>query len=235
MLSPKILYVEDDDDIRSVVTQALVGEGFEVNAVSSAEDALRDLTAHTFDVMLTDYRLPRENAAWLLREGKARGVLGRMPVIVLSAEVSPEGIEGYTFLRKPIDLDVLSAAIASALSTTMPPADSPSEAPIDAPRLSLTLYVTTSSHVSQKAIRNLHRILSTFDESRVRLKISDVANPSRDSLPGQSMDEDRIVVTPTLVVRVPGPKVWIAGDLSDAQLVEDVIKRGLAAIALDSA
>jgi DNA-binding NtrC family response regulator len=235
MLSPKILYVEDDDDIRSVVTQALSGEGFDVNAVSSAEDALRDLESSSFDVMLTDYRLPRENAAWLLREGKARGCLGNMPVIVFSAEQSPEGIEGYTFLRKPIDLDVLSAAIAKALSTTMPPDARTSDTPAHAPKLSLTLYVTTSSHVSQKAIRNLHRIISKFDESRIRLKISDVLHPSRDSLPGQSIDEDRIVVTPTLVVRVPGPKVWIAGDLSDSSMVEGVINHGLKTLALDSA
>ena len=117
----------------------------------------------------------------------------------------------------------------------MPPDPRTSEVAVDAPRLSLTLYVTTSSHVSQKAIRNLHRILSKFDEGRIRLKISDVAHPSRDSLPGQSIDDDRIVVTPTLVVRVPGPKVWIAGDLSEGHMVEDAIKRGLAALALDSA
>src|SRR3954469_25985683 len=113
MLSPKILYVEDDDDIRDILTQALTSEGFDVKAVSSAEDALLDLSADTFDVMLTDYRLPGENAAWLLRESRMLGVLPRMPVIVFSAESNPAGIEGHTFLRKPVDLDVLSAAIAT--------------------------------------------------------------------------------------------------------------------------
>src|SRR5688500_16044186 len=95
--SSKILYVEDDDDIRAILTQALTSEGFDVNAVSSAEDALRDLSAGSFDVMLTDYRLPGENAAWLLRECDARGFLSRMPVIVFSAESNPTGIEGHVF------------------------------------------------------------------------------------------------------------------------------------------
>lgn len=231
---PTILYVEDDDDIRSIVTEVLSSEGFEVHAVSSAEDALRDLAARTFDLLLTDYRLPRENADWLLREGKARGLLSTTPVVVLSSECDPEGIEGYTFLRKPIDLDVFTAAIAKALGDRIAPAVTPSEPQANARKLGLTLYVTTTSHGSQKAIRNLHRIVAEFDAAKIHCSICDVERPSAGALPGQSIEEDRIVVTPTLVVRAPGSKVWIAGDLSDAAMVESVIEQGLATLAAGS-
>ncbi len=231
MLSPKILYVEDDDDIRAIVTQALTSEGFEVNAVSSAEDALRDLSAAAFDVMLTDYRLPGENAAWLLREGKALGLLTQMPVIVFSAEANPRGIEGHTFLRKPIDLDVLSAAIADALRDTVPSARTSGVAPRE-PGLSMTLYVTPGSHVSQKASRNVHRALRRFDAGSYRLSVCDVARVDPCVV---SLEDDRIVVTPTLVVRLPTGRVWLAGDLSDTALVEAVIARGLAIRAADDA
>lgn len=225
MLSPKILYVEDDDDIRAIVTQALTSEGFEVNAVSSAEDALRDLSAAPFDVMLTDYRLPGENAAWLLRESTALGLLTEMPVIVFSAEANPLGIEGHTFLRKPIDLDVLSAAIADALREPAAPSARPPAAAATEPQLSMTLYVTPSSHVSQKASRNLHRALRRFDRESYQLIVCDVA---RADASGASLEADRIVVTPTLVVRLPAGRVWLAGDLSDAGLLNAVIARGLA-------
>jgi DNA-binding NtrC family response regulator len=228
LTSPKILYVEDDDDIRGIVTQALLSEGFEVNPVSSAEDALRDLSLAPYDVMLTDYRLPGENAAWLLRESKARGLLEKMPVIVFSSERSPTGIEGHTFLQKPIDLDVLSAAIAAALRDTVPSALRNSDPRATEPKLVLTLYVTPSSHVSQKAIRNLHRSLKNFNAGDVRVVIRDVAR-------ADAMDEDRIVVTPTLVARTDEGKVWLAGDLSDAAMVEDVIARGIATLSLRSA
>ena len=233
MLSPRILYVEDDDDIRAVVSQALSGEGFEVTAVSSAEDAMRDLAKTTYQVMLTDYRLPGENAPWLLREGSARGFLARTPVIVLSSETNPQGIEGYTFLRKPIDLDVLSAALSKALTEQLTPSEAEKEERAHAQRLRLTLYVTSSSHVSQKAIRNLRRTMTKFDPAKLHLVVCDVTS-ALDAAEGQRMmEEDRIVVTPTLVVRIPGPKVWIAGDLSDAQMVEEVLARGLATIAND--
>lgn len=234
LLLPTILYVEDDDDIRNVVTEVLSSEGYEVQAVSSAEDALRDLASRTFDLLLTDYRLPRENADWLLREGKARGLLASTPVVVLSADRNPKGIEGHTFLRKPIDLEVFSAAIARALgariAATVGPAVRPLEPPATLRKLVLTLYVTTTSHGSQKAIRNLHRIVAKLDAARIHLSICDVERPNADA----PIEEDRIVVTPTLVVRAPGPKVWIAGDLSDAAMVEGVIERGLATLATDS-
>jgi len=235
LLLPTILYVEDDDDIRSVVTEVLTSEGFDVHAVSSAEDALGDLTKRTFDLLLTDYRLSRENADWLLREGTARGLLSRTAVVVLSSDPKPKGIEGYTFLRKPIDLDVFSAAIARALgdriAPLVPPSVRPSEPQANLRKLVLTLYVTTTSRGSQKAIRNLHRIVAKFETAKIRLSICDVERPSADVVSGQSIEEDRIVVTPTLVVRAFGPKVSIAGDLSDAAMVEGVIERGLAELA----
>jgi CheY-like chemotaxis protein len=40
-----------------------------------------------------------------------------------------------------------------------------------------------------------------------------------------SLDEDRIVVTPTLVVRAEGLNVWIAGDLSDTATLDALIAR----------
>jgi DNA-binding response OmpR family regulator len=223
MLSPRILYVEDDDDIRGIVTQALASEGFEVSAVSSAEDALRALRAGTFDVLLTDYRLPGNNGAWLLREGRTLGLLSRTPVIVLSSESDPSGIEGHQLLCKPIDLDVLSSAITETLKTHAAPPTQPSDVSTPA-KLLLTLYVTSGSRSSQKATRNLHRLLQPVDPTSYRVAIRDVA-----TLDSAEADDDRIVVTPTLVLRMEGGRVWVAGDLSDTRMVADLIARGLPA------
>lgn len=228
MLSPTILYVEDDDDIRGVITQALSYEGFEVTAVPSAEDALEQLASRTYQLMLTDYRLPRENAAWLLREAKSKGLLANTRVIVLSAEMAPEGIEGHLFLRKPIDLDVLSAALAKTLADgVLREAASSERQPAAERMLALTLYVTAHSHVSQKATRNLRRILAKFDPARFVLVVCDVAAGDASA---RSLEADRIVVTPTLVVRSLGPNVWLAGDLSNSSLVEGIVARGLSTL-----
>ena len=66
----RILYVEDDDDIRDTMTMLLEHEGYVVTSVQNAEDALRDLARDHFDLLLTDYQLPAENAAWLRFSGR---------------------------------------------------------------------------------------------------------------------------------------------------------------------
>jgi len=232
---PRLLYVEDDDDIRDAITDVLSSEGFDVTAVSTAEDALGALVRSNFQILLTDYQLPGENAAWLLRQAKANDHLLKTPVIILSANRHPEGVEGYVLLQKPVDLDVLSAALNQALSDgghpelPLSPALPP---PADA-LLVLTLYVTSGSHTSQKAKRNILRILKKYDAASIRLDICDIAQLGDQSGAGHSLEEDRIVVTPTLVKQHPSPRVWIVGDLSASEVVEDVISAGLATLLQD--
>jgi CheY-like chemotaxis protein len=227
MLATRILYVEDDDPVRDSLAQLLSMEGYDIKAVATAEDALTELRRATYDLLLTDYRLPIENADWLLREAKARGALEHTPVIVLSAERKPEGISGYQFLRKPVDLDVLLAKLAetmglSGMDLSSGVNEMPSSRP--GPPLELTLYITGGSLKSQKAMRNLQRILRRLDTARVVLDVRDVAEDEGRRW-SDALDEDRILVTPTLVRRSPLPKIWIVGDLSNNASLEDVLSR----------
>jgi CheY-like chemotaxis protein len=114
MSPPPVLYVEDDDDLRCVLKQQLTRAGFAVTAVCCAEDALSLLQTRKFGALLTDYQLPGHNAAWLLAEASARGLIEQRAVVVLSADRKPAGIEGYTFLRKPADIAVIVEALRTA-------------------------------------------------------------------------------------------------------------------------
>ena len=58
-----------------------------------------------------------------------------------------------------------------------------------------------------------------YDASRFRLTIVDVAHGGDDAW-YQSLEEDRIIVTPTLVRKSPGPKTWIVGTLAPNEVVE---------------
>jgi hypothetical protein len=144
-------------------------------------------------------------------------------VIVLSAEAKPSGVDGYRFFRKPVDLDVLLGELAEALghhAQQMMP--SGSEPVLDRPALDLVLYVTGTSLKSQKAMRNLQRALRSQRVDRVRLTVCDVAEEP----PGRyctELEEDHILVTPTLVRRYPPPRVWIVGDLSGQELLDEVL------------
>jgi len=59
MKRPTILLVEDEDLIRSLLTEAMTDDGFDVVAMESGDDALRWLqTGENFDLLLTDIQLP---------------------------------------------------------------------------------------------------------------------------------------------------------------------------------
>lgn len=220
-LPTKLLYVEDDDDVREIIAGALVEAGFEVTAESSAESALERLRTAHYDILVTDFNLTHETGGWLLQSASSKGYLERTAAYLLTSERHPPGVEGYKVLRKPIDLGVLLATIGTA--AVQPPTESTLSLGAPLPvELELVLYVTSDAQESQKAIRNLHRALIPYDASRFRLTIFDVANGGDDAW-YQSLEEDRIIVTPTLVRKSPGPKTWIVGTLAPKAALEHLL------------
>lgn len=221
-LPTKMLYVEDDDDSRDMVAEVLVDAGFDVTASCSAEIALEHLNNGHFDIIVTDYNLTGETGGWLVGKASSLGYLDTTAVIVLTSERHPPGLEGYPLLRKPVDFGVLLASISEAVGQIVPAEPGGRRIAARKPDLDLVLYVTSTSQESQKAIRNLHRALKPFDKERVHLTIIDVANGGDDAW-YQSLEDDRIIVTPTLVKKTPGPKAWIVGTLTPIDAVEELL------------
>lgn len=57
--SLRILFAEDDDDLRFALTSVLVSDGgFQVEACASGEEAIELLKQQTFDVVVLDYKMP---------------------------------------------------------------------------------------------------------------------------------------------------------------------------------
>lgn len=219
-----ILYVEDDRDVRAMLKELLEAEGYDVTACATAEEAIVELERRRYPLCLTDYNLPERNADWLVRVAAQRGLLETTAVIVLSGAVDPRGIDGHPFLQKPVDIEQLLSTIDHALSGRL---EARAAAPVAAPAgegVTLKLYFAGTSRESKRAVRNLRRALRQFDESRITLEIHDIAEDNAT----RALDEDRIVVTPTLVRKHPLPKLWILGDLSAPGVVEDMISASLA-------
>ena len=219
MTAQHVLYVEDDEDIRDTMTMLLEYEGYHVTATSTAEAALEALARTKFDLLLTDYQLPGENAAWLLATADERGLLGDTPVIVLSGAYDPPDLDGRRLLRKPVRQEVLFAAFDDVMPKPAPTASG--AASRGAVELRLTLYVSGASAASRKAVRNLGLVLRGVDPSRVELVVHDISTD--EPTWAAAAEEDRIVVIPTLVRYAPLPKVWVAGDLSATDQVRDAV------------
>lgn len=57
-VSYRVLVVEDGPEIRDLLDLTLRGAGHHVDSVSNGQDALTLLTAHSYDVVLSDLRMP---------------------------------------------------------------------------------------------------------------------------------------------------------------------------------
>jgi DNA-binding NtrC family response regulator len=81
-----VLVVDDEEGIRSVVTEALKGAKHATVEASDATEALRHLEDQPFDVMLSDLRMPGIDGMELVR--RARAQWPAMQIIVLAAHGS---------------------------------------------------------------------------------------------------------------------------------------------------
>ena len=115
----RVLVVDDDAAIRTVVTQALRRAGHEVTAVGSLaalDRALTDLP----DVLVTDVVLPDGDG--LDHLATVLATRPDLPAIVLSARntlttaIRATQAGAYEYLPKPFDLDVLTQAVSGALA-----------------------------------------------------------------------------------------------------------------------
>jgi CheY-like chemotaxis protein len=116
---PRILLADDQEEFRGVIREALEDEGYEVVVAEDGQQAL-DLfaTAGPFDLLLFDHDMPRVTGRDAIASLRARGV--RAPGLILtgSALLTQEDLQGLdvTLLRKPVPIDVLTAAIRRALA-----------------------------------------------------------------------------------------------------------------------
>ncbi len=114
----KILVVDDEASMRVTLAANLELEGFDVVEAKSGTEALAILEKNTFDVLLSDVRMPGMNGVELFR--KARERRPDLPVVLMTAfaveglidEAIQEGV--YTILPKPFDLERVVASLARA-------------------------------------------------------------------------------------------------------------------------
>ena len=117
----RILLAEDDTDLRELIAATLRGEGFDVTEAVNGDDLIEKLTSVSqapstaYDLILSDIRMPTFTALDVLVG--AREVIGRTPVVLLTAFGDPEThrralYRGATMvLDKPIRLSDLSATV----------------------------------------------------------------------------------------------------------------------------
>ncbi|MGB5578839.1 MAG: sigma 54-interacting transcriptional regulator [Woeseiaceae bacterium] len=115
----KILLVDDDPGLLRLLSIRLRAEGYEVEAVESAQIALTTLNRFSPDLVITDLRMDKMDGIGLLKELQTRSP-GLRVVIITAHGTIPDAVTAtqhgaFGFLTKPIDKDELISLVERAL------------------------------------------------------------------------------------------------------------------------
>lgn len=115
----RILVVDDEVAILGALVELLALDGHVVAGAADGVEALERLDAFRPDVVVTDWMMPRLDGRGLVLAMRADEATRAIPVIVLSAVPSPDlrGLDPVRFLRKPMDIDVLTRLIRLSTGT----------------------------------------------------------------------------------------------------------------------
>ncbi len=117
-----VLVVDDDPDIRSVLSLVLSRECYTVIEAENGREALHKLHLHTPNVILCDLMMPEMNGRELLARLRSNSRTSQIPVVMLTAAESDEKeIElldsgACDFVRKSSSSDVLLSRLRRALA-----------------------------------------------------------------------------------------------------------------------
>ncbi|HXR33326.1 MAG TPA: ATP-binding protein [Verrucomicrobiae bacterium] len=183
----RILFAEDQEDIRTLTTYQLERSGHHVHAVCNGREALSALLHQHFDVILLDEEMPATGGvqvAHTIRENEARAGSHAFLIALTGnsteddeARLRREGFDAV--LGKPFRLEAL-AEILDAASSTLPRRSAPKKPPaaisagiddllgrIGGDRKLLNKMIQTFLHDTPKRIASLQKALHRKDADEV--------------------------------------------------------------------
>ena len=122
----RILVVDDEDFVRSVIIDVLATLGHQVDAASGGAEALRRCEQMRYDLIVSDLRMPKMDGAALYQalRDKYGSAMPRMIFVTGQAHSLDYagflGIAGVPVLAKPFTVDRLQKAVSRTLSTEGP-------------------------------------------------------------------------------------------------------------------
>ena len=132
MSSPRILIVDDEDDLRELLELTLIKMGLDVDGAATLAAAREHYANNDYALVLTDMRLPDGLGLELVREIAANH--RATPVAVITAYGSAENAVvalkagAFDYVSKPVVLDELRTMVRSALKLSDPAAAAPAPA-----------------------------------------------------------------------------------------------------------
>ncbi|MGE0633097.1 MAG: response regulator transcription factor, partial [Pseudobdellovibrionaceae bacterium] len=115
----QILVVEDEQEIRELISLHLLRLGFSVREVTNGEEAIKLINNQKFDLLVMDWMLPNLSGIDIVRHLRSQKI--GTPVLMVTAKTEPHdivtGLESGAddYITKPFDPGVLTARVRALL------------------------------------------------------------------------------------------------------------------------
>lgn len=122
MSEESILVVDDEPDIRNLVQEILVDEGYKVSVAENTKVARKHASSAQPDLVLLDIWMPGEDGISLLKDWQSTGSL-QCPVVMMSGHgtvetaVEATRLGAYDFIEKPLTMAKLLVSVKRALES----------------------------------------------------------------------------------------------------------------------
>ena len=119
MIKRRILVVDDEDNLRTMLVAALKFEGYDVAAAANGREGLRSVKEAKPDLIVLDVMMPELDGFGMLKRLRETG--DRTPVVFLTAkDTSADAVEGLglgadDYLAKPFSLEELVARVEAVM------------------------------------------------------------------------------------------------------------------------
>jgi len=114
---PRILIVEDDPDLRTILRLQLTSQGFEVAEATNGAEGYQAVQQVRPDCVVLDLMMPVMDGFGFLKRARSLNDLQDLPILILTAsEDERNKVRGYqyqadAYMSKPYDLEALTREI----------------------------------------------------------------------------------------------------------------------------
>ncbi|KTC43409.1 MAG: sigma-54-dependent transcriptional regulator [Pseudomonas sp.] len=130
---PHILIVEDETIIRSALRRLLERNQYQVSEAGSVQEAQERFSIPSFDLIVSDLRLPGAPGTELIKLGQGKPVLIMTSYASLRSAVDSMKMGAVDYIAKPFDHDEMLQAVARILRDRQSAEQAPAERPASKP------------------------------------------------------------------------------------------------------
>jgi two-component system alkaline phosphatase synthesis response regulator PhoP len=128
METPRILVVDDEEDIAELLRYNLTAEGYRVSCAGSGEDAIRLIRSEPYDLVVLDIMLPGISGIKVAETLRSDPKFLNIPIIMLTAKSEePDIVSGLDladdYVTKPFSPKILGARISAVLRRKNEPSE----------------------------------------------------------------------------------------------------------------